>query len=153
MLKYIVLLMLATAPLNALAQESADDFDQRMALSKQMLQINPVSQQIERAVNVYVDRTMSANTSKERDILRRAILNLINDKALEKIAVDAYAETFSADELAAMVEYFSKPEAQSASAKQPLLNDKIGPEIIRMLDQALVKVRTAGEQGEEVKVK
>ena len=76
----------------------------------------------------------------DQEVFRDALLALMNPKALEKIAVDAYAEIFTLVELEAMVEYFSKPEARSASDKQRELSRRLAPQIVEMLDRALIKL-------------
>ena len=52
------------------------------------------------------------------------------------------AEIYTLPELEAMVEYYSKPEAKSAAEKQEAYQDKVGPEITKMLDKALMEMRT-----------
>lgn len=107
-----------------------------------MMEIRPVQAQVDRAIDVYVQNYLLAASEEDKEIFRTAMRRLMNPAALEKVAVDAYAETFTLKELEAMVEYYSKPEAQSASDKQRLLNSKIAPEIGRMMDRALIRLRT-----------
>ena len=121
-----------------------DDFEQRLELAEQMLDIRPARVQLESALDQYIANYMFNQPDHEQKIFRSAMLNVMNHKALNKIAVDAYAETFTVEELVAMVEYYAKPEAQSARKKQGELNRKISPEIIHMLDQALMRIRAEG---------
>ena len=124
----------------AYAQE--DDFPQRLELAEKMLEIRPAKQQLEIAVNAYLDRAMADASENDKEIVRSALLKIMNPKALEKITVDSYAEIFTLKELEAMVAYYRLPEARSASDKQGQINARIAPEIVRMLDQALTKFRT-----------
>jgi hypothetical protein len=42
-----------------------------------------------------------------------------------------------------MVDYYSKPEAQSAAKKDAEFAAKVYPELIKMLDQAVIRLRSA----------
>jgi len=136
-LALFVLLLMFSAPVIA-----EDNFSERLELAKQMLEIRPAKQQLENAVDTYIRNYMFAYPEKEQQAFRMGLLRVMNPKALEKTSVDAYAEVFTVKELQAMVEYYSKPEAQSATNKQNALNAKIAPEIVRMLDHALIRTRT-----------
>jgi hypothetical protein len=129
----------------AVAAAQGDDFAQRLELAEQMVEIRPAEKQIERAVDSYIKNYMVTASDEDKELFRIAMLKTMNPKALEKVAVDAYAETFTLAELEAMVEYFSKPEAQSASDKQRVLNAKIAPEIANMMDRALMRLRSDPE--------
>ncbi|MCC6598467.1 MAG: DUF2059 domain-containing protein [Alphaproteobacteria bacterium] len=126
----------------ALAAPPAD-MDKRGALAEEMLAIRPVRVQVERAVDAYIEAAMRNKSERDKEVFRIAMLRALNVDALEKIAVEAYADTFTEAELSAMVEYYQKPEARSAAAKEGALTQKIGPEIIKILDQAAMKARTA----------
>lgn len=138
-IRLIAIIILAW-PAVAAAQD--DDFVQRLELAERMAEIRPVQKQIERAVDSYIKNYMVTASDEDKELFRIAMIKAMHPKALEKVAVDAYAETFTLAELEAMVEYFSKPEAQSASDKQRALNAKIAPEIANMMDRALMRLRS-----------
>ena len=146
MLRLILTLLLLVLPSVSHAQE--DDFAERLVFAKKMLEIRPADAQLSRALDMYIEQYMFNDTPEDRIRFRDALLKTINAKALEKFAVDAYAETFTLLELRSMVEYYSKPEAQSAGLKMNALNSKISPEIVRMLDQALMRVKTEATRRE-----
>lgn len=130
-------------PSTAFAQD--DDFSRRLALADQMLELRPASTQLEKALDLYIQNYMLNQSEENKTFFRDTILKILNPKALEKVAQDAYAETFTTAELEAMVEYYSKPEARSASEKQPRFNAMVTPEIIRMLDQAVMRFKTEAQ--------
>ena len=132
-----VTIMSFSAP--AFAQE--DDFAQRLALAEKMLEIRPAGEQLRSALDQYIQSYLVRYPETEKQIFRASILKAVNEKALEKTAVDAYAEIFTLKELEAMLEFYAKPEARAIREKQGELNARVKPEIIRMLDQALMKVR------------
>ncbi|MFK7839012.1 MAG: hypothetical protein AB8B83_01670 [Bdellovibrionales bacterium] len=113
-------------------------FEERVKLAKKMHELRPVRAQVEQAINQYAQVRPQA----ERETFKTAMRNVFNVKALEKISVDAYADTFTVEELRAMVEYYSKPEAISASNKFSDYANIVYPEIVRMLDRAAIRVKT-----------
>lgn len=124
-----------------LAQENVGDPAKRLELSKKMHEINPTADQI----NAAIDDVALAQPEAEREAFKLAMRNALNYEALDKISTDAMAEVYTEAELQAMVDYFSKPEAQSAAKKEEQYNAKVYPEITRMLDQAMMRVRTGGQ--------
>lgn len=141
MLKVLIFfLMFLSAPV--MAQEDVG-LEQRLALADKMLAINPPRDQVRAAIERYIDVRMRGASEATQEQFRGAMYSLINHKALEQIARESYAEVFTAAELAAMVEYYSKPEAKSARDKSGELDKRIGGAIVRMMDQALIRARTS----------
>lgn len=136
-----LLCVLTVTPVHA--QSDLQAYEARLALADQMLAINPPRDQVENAVNVYIEKKMRHASELERTEFRIAMLKIINYRALEKLSREAYAELFTQAELEAMVEYYSKPEAISVRAKTKTLHARIYPEIIRMMDQALIRAKTS----------
>ncbi len=128
------------APVAAESAPAEDAFDRRLDLAEKMQALNPARKQVDSAIEKYV-ATLPQN---EREVYRAGLRNILNYQALEKISVDAYAETFTEAELAAMVAYYSKPEAISARDKHNEWGKKVYPEIVRMLDKAMMRVKTGG---------
>ena len=142
MLRALLFFLIIAFPAHA----QDDDFPRRLVLAEKMLEIYPAKDQLENAVDAYISQHLFAYPRQDQEIFRTAMLNVMNPKALEKKTVDAYAETYTLAELEAMVEYYSKPEAKSARQKQALFDSKLAPELIRVLDQALMKMRTAAKK-------
>lgn len=134
----MVALCMMVAP--AFAQEAASNpaSDHKHELAEKMHQLRPTKTQVEQAIAVVGQRV----PEDKRAAFEAAMTNAIDFKAVEKISVDAMADTFTEAELAAMVDYYSKPEAKSAADKLPQYQEKVGPEIIRMIDKAMMKVKT-----------
>ncbi len=120
------------------AVASDPTYDERLALAKRMHELRPVRDQVDGAIAQYAQ----TRPQNERDSFRIAMRNVFNIKALEKISEDAYVETFTVEELRAMVGYYSMPEAQSASEKFGDYAAIIYPEIVRMLDRAAIRLKT-----------
>ncbi len=122
---------------SAMAQEDPD-YARKLELSQKMHEFRPVADQ----VNGAIDRYAETQVPSERETFKTAMRNVFNYKALEKISIDAYVETFSLPELEAMVEYYSKPEARSASEKFDQYAAIVYPEIVKMMDKAAMRVKT-----------
>ena len=136
---FVVLFLVCALP--AIAQSEDATYEQRLELAHKMHELRPVRDQVESAV----DRYAQTQPAAQREAFKTTMRNVLNYKALETVSVEAYADTFALDELKAMVEYYSKPEARSASDK---FNDYAGivyPEIVRMLDEAAMRIKT-GQQ-------
>ena len=103
--------------------------------------LRPTKDQVYNAI----DQVAMSQPADQQEAFKTAMKSVLNYKAIEKISIDAMAETYTLAELQAMVDYFSKPEAISAAAKETEYSKKVYPEIIRMLDQAMMKVRTGGD--------
>jgi len=119
------------------------DWDARMALAKRMHEIQPAAAQIDEAIATVSER-LPASERKGFEIAMKKILDY---KALEQASVTAMAETFTLDELKAMVAYNESPEAQSISRKFPTYQGKIQPKVFEMLDRAMMQVRTGSVPG------
>lgn len=139
-MRFVFVLFILMCSFQAHAQEG--DFTQRLELAKQMLEIRPAKDQLEAAVDAYIAHVMVSASENDKEVVRAAFMQMMNPRALEKISIDAYAEIFTRKELEAMIAYYSLPEARSASDKQDQLDARLGPEIIRMLDRAVVRFRT-----------
>ncbi|MCB9975551.1 MAG: hypothetical protein H6856_07950 [Rhodospirillales bacterium] len=110
----------------------------RLELAQKMHEIRPTRDQVESAIR----RASESVPPAEREAFMAAMTTVLNYKAIERISVDAMAEVFTVEELESMVEYYSKPEAKSASAKIRDWIALVQPEINRIIDKAMMRVRT-----------
>lgn len=124
--------------LPAIAQEGDVTLDRRIELAKEMHELRPTRDQVYAAI----DQFAQVRPEAERDAFKSAMRNVFNVKVLEKISTDAYVDTYTVEELEAMVEYFNKPVARSAAAKSDAYTSIVYPEIVKMLDRAAMRVRT-----------
>ena len=124
----------------ATTAQADPDVDKKLALAKKMHKLRPTKDQVYAAI----DQIAQTQPVAQRDTFVQAMRGVLNYQAIEKISIDAMAETYTLPELQAMVDYYSKPEAISAAAKDQAYGQKVYPEIMRMLDAAMMKVRTGG---------
>jgi hypothetical protein len=128
------------------APAAAEDtsFDARQKLATELHNLRPTKPQVHEAI----DRVSKMQPESEREAFVTAMRNILDYRAIEKISIDAMVSTYTQEELEAMVEYYNKPEAQSAMGKEQAYGQKVYPEIIKLLDQAMIKLRT-GEEGKK----
>lgn len=115
-----------------------DDDARKMALVKQMHEIRPARTQVREAIE-QVSRNLPP---MERDRFLKMVENAFDYDRLETLSVEAMADLFTLAEMEKMVDYFGSPEAQSIGEKLPKYQERIQPEIIRMLDAAMMAERT-----------
>lgn len=127
-------------PSAAVAAQDDATLAKRVELATKMHEIRPTRDQVNQAI----EQIAMTQPEKEREAFKAAMREILNYRAIEKISIDAMADTFTEPELQAMVDYYSKPEARSASDKDGLYRSKVYPEIIRMLDAAMMRVKTGG---------
>lgn len=131
-------------PQSQVAGDPSGDLALRRELSARMNAIRPAREQIDAAIEQVARSGVPAD---EQQGFILSLQRIIDYKALEKASVEAMAETFTAAELKAMVEYYDKPEARSASEKFPDYQKKIEPLVYQMLDRAVMQMRTGSAPG------
>lgn len=120
--------------------EDAGDMNARLNLAKVMHEIKPARQQIDVAIEMVSKRLP---VDQREDFVGRMQKIFDYDK-LEELSIKAMAEVFTEKELQKMVDYYGSKEAISADKKMPVYQSVMQPEITKMLDEALLEVRTGG---------
>ncbi|PCK00078.1 MAG: hypothetical protein COA45_04145 [Zetaproteobacteria bacterium] len=118
--------------------KNKDVLAKKIALAREMHKIRPTRVQVDSAIQ----RASLSMPSRDRRAFIGAMKGMLNYNAIERISVDAMLETYTLKELDAMVEYYSKPEATSASDKVGYWASLVQPEIINMIDKAMMRIRT-----------
>ncbi len=118
--------------------ENKEVLAEKIKLAKEMHNIRPTRVQVDSAI-----RQAAMNFPEEERVkFISAMGSMLNYNAIERISIDAMVETYSHKELESMVEYFSKPEAKTASKKIAPWAMKVQPEIVHMIDRAMMRLRT-----------
>lgn len=118
--------------------ENAGTLQKKLDLARKMHEIRPTRDQVDSAVNM-ASQSLPQN---ERQPFITGMKRILNYNAIERISIDAMVSTYTLVELEAMVEYFSRPEARSASRKINNWAQQVQPEIVRMIDKAIARLRT-----------
>ncbi len=118
--------------------EDKDILKQKIELAREMHKIRPTREQVDSAV---IKASLSLPKYERKNFIDSMAM-MLNYNAIERISVDAMIETYTLKELSSMVEYYSKPEARSASKKVMSWAMIVQPEIITMIDKALMRIKT-----------
>lgn len=117
---------------------SDDDMATRMNLAKMMHEIKPARGQVEAAIEAVAARLQP---QQQEDFIAK-MTDIFDFERLQQISTEAMAEVFTEAELQKMVDYYGSREAQSISEKMPVYQSVMQPEITKMLDEAIIEVRT-----------
>lgn len=124
------------------------DMAARLELAKRMNSIRPARMQVEEAV-----AQVTANLpAAEADKVKQMVEKHFDFERLQEMSIKSMAETFTVPELEKMVSYFESDEAKAIEKKLPAYQAKVNPEIVRMLDAAIINERTGGP-GDKVDTK
>ncbi|MCB1784085.1 MAG: DUF2059 domain-containing protein [Alphaproteobacteria bacterium] len=127
----------------------AEDVDEatlakKLALARDFHVLWSTHQQIDDAIR----RASYTLPPKDREGFIAAMTSVLNYNAIDKISIDAMVDTFTLDEIQAMVDYYRNPAGLSAMKKTNDWGKKVQPEVTRMIDKAMMKVRTGGLPGD-----
>jgi len=136
-LRFFAFLLLAFVPLTALAQD-VPDAARRLELAGEMHKIWPVRPKVESALESVVEGVDEGKRAAFKAALRKAM----DYQTIERESIKAMADVFSAEELEAMVAFYGSPAGRSVSAKTEDYTAALQPVIVRMLDNAILQIRT-----------
>ncbi|MCB1530604.1 MAG: DUF2059 domain-containing protein [Rhodospirillales bacterium] len=114
------------------------DFEQRLNLAEKMHDIWPIRPRVEDAL----DMTAESLPEAERAEFKAHMRKVIKYDQLEEESIEAMARIYTVEELQAMLDFYSSKEGRSVSAKTSEYMEALEPAIIKMLDGALMSVRT-----------
>jgi hypothetical protein len=139
MLKPALLAISAVILIGSLVPAHAqDDTARKEQLVNKMHEIRPARTQVEEAIE-QVSRNLPP---VDRDRFLRMVNKAFDYDKLEKMSKESMMELFTVAEMEKMVDYFGSPEAKAIGEKLPKYQEKLQPEIIRMLDAAMMADRT-----------
>jgi hypothetical protein len=134
------LAILCAAPSFASDAEDGAVFARKLELARQVQERYPVRPQLDSAIEYYIRRF----PAQQREAYRAALHRVLNYRALEKISLDAYIEVYNAEELQAILEAKEDENPAVFIEKRDEYAALVTPEIVRMLDRALMRARTGG---------
>ncbi len=138
MLRLILTLLLVTLPsLAGAAADDPPDLADRIKYATLFHDARPLRPIIDRQIDTY---TKQVAESEREDFLRHVQLRIDYD-ALEDTSIQAMARLYTVAELKAMTAYYGSPEGKTAEAKNDAYAAKIGPDIGKALDGALLDTR------------
>lgn len=118
------------------------DEQARLELAGKMHEIWPIRSRIEAALNAIAQNLPEERQTEVKAAMRKAI----KFEQLEEESIKAMAEVFSTDELKAMIEFYGSDAGKAISAKTQDYEGLLRPILTRMIDAAMLDVRTGQGQ-------
>ena len=107
-------------------------------LAKKIHELRPARLQVDSAI----EQAAQKLTPQDRTAFIVATRNALNYRVIEEQSVLAMADVFSKEELQIMLDYYSRPEAESINEKLDLYAGRLQPLIVRSLDKAMMRAKT-----------
>lgn len=114
----------------------------RVELAKQMHEIWPIRTRVESAINAVSQNFPPAKQAQMKAAIRKSI----QFDQVEEESIRAMAATFSEPELKAMVEFYGSETGRAVSAKTQDYELAMRPVIVKMLDKAMLDLKTGMAQ-------
>lgn len=125
------------------AEETQDlEVARRLELARQMHELWPVRTRVEEALDILSEQIQPDKQLEFKAAMRKAI----QFNELEAESVKAMADTFTTEELEAMVAFYGSKAGRSVSAKTKDYQLALQPIMTRMMDAALMDLKTGGAQ-------
>ena len=112
--------------------------ERKLELAQRMHELQPIEPRIDNAINTLTE----GFPDDQRNVITARLKRLMDIRAIEVVSVETMAEIYTLAELEAMVAYYELPEARSAVAKDSEYGTRLGSHIFRMVDRALMELRT-----------
>lgn len=129
------------APATAAAESDETISKERLRLAEEMHDIWPIRTRLESAID-----TVSQGFPPERQAEVKATMRKsIKFDELEEASIKAMAETYTDEELKAMIAFYGSEVGRSISAKTGDYENGIRPVISKMMDKAMMDLRV-GQQ-------
>lgn len=136
---------LMLVPVIAIAQEEGTPVafeetvsTERLDLAKQMQDIWPIRTRIETAIDSVAQSFPPERQAEVKATIRKSI----QYDQLEEESIQALASTYTADELRAMVDFYGSETGRAISAKTSDYEAAIRPSLVRMMDKAMLDLKT-----------
>jgi hypothetical protein len=137
--KYLFIFFLAfTFSMPVFAQEAVTVSATRLELAGKMHEIWPIRTRIETAIEAVSESFPEEKRLEIKSAMRKAI----QFDQVEEASIRAMAETFTEEELKAMIDFYGSEAGRSVSAKTADYEAALRPVLGQMLDKAMLDIRT-----------
>lgn len=108
-----------------------------LKLAREMHEVWPMRIRIERIL----DSIAEEFPPDKVDVVKATLRKSMKFDQLEEESIKAMATTYTADELRAMIAFYSSPEGRSVSTKTAEYEEKITPTMRTMVDKAMLDLK------------
>lgn len=119
-------------------------YERRLELAKEMHEIWPTRLKVEQAL----DRATVGLPEERRAAFKAAMRKAIKYKVLEEDSIDAMVKLFTVEELEDMVKFYGSSNGRAVSLKIDAYQAEIAPSFTRMMDKALMDIKTGSAPGD-----
>lgn len=131
-------LIIGGALSSALAEPATSpDMKERLALARDLHDIRRIKDRIMDDI----DRAAESLPPVERESFKKYFELSVDFDALEQKSITYTADIYTVPELKAMISYFGSPEGQSAEAKSGEYGEKLGGDVQKEIDKALMAAK------------
>lgn len=141
-LSLILALILMCSPAFAEGEKAQAVPAKRLELAKKMHEIWPIRTRMESAL----ESVAEGFPEDKRPEIKAAMRKSVQFDQLEEASINAMAETFTEEELEAMIEFYGSEVGRSISAKTENYEFALRPIMMQMVDKAMLDLRTGGVQ-------
>ncbi len=110
---------------------------EKLKLANKLESLRPAWEEL----NVFIRNTAKQFPEHRRFAFIVAMERSIDKNAVKTAAVSSLAETFSEDELRALIRFYEDEDIQSGMAKMQEYKERLHPQVSELLDAALMKIR------------
>ncbi len=125
-------------PVPAASVVAPEDAVTRLALAQKMHEIWPIRTRIETAIQAVAREYPEEKQAQIKAAMRKSI----QFDQVEEASIKAMAETFTEDELKAMIAFYGSDAGRSTSAKMQDYELSLRPIMTQMLDKAMLDLKT-----------
>ena len=118
------------------AQEAVSS--KQLELAKKMHVIWPIRSRIETAIDMVAQKAPPAKQAEMKARMRKAI----QFDQVQEESIKAMAQSFTEEELQAMIDFYGSDIGRSVSAKTQDYQALMQPVIVKMLDKAMLDLKT-----------
>ena len=136
--KFFLLFAILFVSVPAIAQEAESIAPTRLELAGKMHEIWPIRTRIETALDAVSESFPPDRQAEVKAALRKSI----QFDQVEEASIRAMAQTFTEEELAAMIEFYGSETGRSISAKTSSYEAVLRPIMVQMMDRAMLDLRT-----------
>jgi hypothetical protein len=138
----IVAFVLLCTPAFAQGEKTEAIPAKRLELAQKMHEVWPIRTRLESAIDSVAEGFPEEKQAEIKAAMRK---NMQFDK-LEEASINAMAETYTEEELKAMIEFYGSETGRSISAKTENYEFALRPIMMQMIDKSMLELRTGTAQ-------